>query len=187
MSGCVWQTLSTYSNINIQHFSWMRSFHLLQFKQNQTKLPFLLFFVRLCCRDDLLSMLEFMLVCRALFRNNKGHVYNVPDEQVKQIFNVFDDNHDGFIDRIEFQFCWNHWIRTVILIWLSMVWYYVFISCLHFWWLKPTAVQIISEAIPIEIDHNFFFIVFKTDCTSNKCYFGGWCSKWFHHWFTKHQ
>lgn len=64
-------------------------------------------------RDDLLSLNEFMVICRALFRNDKGHVYIVPDEQIEQIFNVFDTNHDEFIDRNEFQFCWNHWIKTV--------------------------------------------------------------------------
>lgn len=63
--------------------------------------------------DDLLSLSEFMVICRALFRNDKGHIYRVPDEQIERIFNVFDKNHDGFIDRIEFQFCWNHWIKTV--------------------------------------------------------------------------
>lgn len=54
-----------------------------------------------------------MLICRALFRNDKGYVYVVPDEQLEQIFRVFDKNKDGFIDRNEFQFCWNHWIKTV--------------------------------------------------------------------------
>lgn len=63
--------------------------------------------------DDLLSLPEFMLICRALFRNDKGYVYVVPDEQLEQIFKVFDKNQDGFIDRNEFQFCWNHWIKTV--------------------------------------------------------------------------
>lgn len=66
------------------------------------------------CRDDLLSLNEFMVICRALFRNDKGHVYIVPDEKIERIFNVFDTNHDGFIDRNEFQFCWNRWIKTVI-------------------------------------------------------------------------
>lgn len=54
-----------------------------------------------------------MLICRALFRNDKGHIYVVSDEKLEQIFDVFDKNEDGFIDRNEFQFCWNHWIKTV--------------------------------------------------------------------------
>lgn len=63
--------------------------------------------------DDLLSVDEFTLICRALFRNDKGHIYVVPEDQLKQMFAVFDKNQDGFIDRDEFQFCWNHWIKTV--------------------------------------------------------------------------
>lgn len=76
--------------------------------------PFLhSFFVVLPFSDDLLSLPEFMLICRALFRNDKGHIYVVSDEKLEQIFEVFDKNEDGFIDRNEFQFCWNHWIKTV--------------------------------------------------------------------------
>lgn len=66
-----------------------------------------------CFSDDLLSLSEFTLICRALFRNDKGHIYVVPDNQLKQMFAIFDKNQDGFIDRDEFQFCWNHWIKTV--------------------------------------------------------------------------
>lgn len=29
------------------------------------------------------------------------------------MFAVFDKNEDGYIDRDEFQFCWNNWIKTV--------------------------------------------------------------------------
>lgn len=63
--------------------------------------------------DDLLSLAEFTLICRALFRNDKGHIYVLPEEQLKQMFIVFDKNQDGYIDRDEFQFCWNYWIKTV--------------------------------------------------------------------------
>lgn len=58
-------------------------------------------------------MAEFTVICRALFRNDKGHVYVVPDDQLEQMFAVFDKNGDGYIDRDEFQFCWNFWIKTV--------------------------------------------------------------------------
>lgn len=64
--------------------------------------------------DGRLSLTEFTLICRALFRNDKGHIYVVPPEKVEQMFCVFDKNCDGFIDREEFQFCWNYWIKTVI-------------------------------------------------------------------------
>lgn len=101
--------------------------------------------------DDLLSITEFTLICRALFRNDKGHIYVVPQERLEQMFSVFDKNGDGFIDREEFQFCWNHWIKTVSVLKLKY---------LGKWkWNK-----------------NFF----SKDCSSDKRIFGGGCSKWFH-------
>lgn len=66
------------------------------------------------CSDDLLSLSEFTLICRALFRNDKGHIYVVADDQLEEMFVVFDKNHDGYIDREEFKFCWNNWIKIVI-------------------------------------------------------------------------
>ncbi|XP_067626174.1 nicotinamidase [Eurosta solidaginis] len=64
--------------------------------------------------DDRLSLAEFTLICRALFRNDKGHIYDVPKDRLQQIFEVFDTNGDGFIDREEFKFCWNRWIKTIV-------------------------------------------------------------------------
>lgn len=64
--------------------------------------------------DDLLSLDEFALICRALFRNDKGHIYVVPDAHLQQMFAVFDRNADGFVDRSEFQFCWNNWIKLIV-------------------------------------------------------------------------
>lgn len=93
----------------------MRSCLFVGFKQKPQTNLFLFLVKRIYCyRDDLLSLAEFTLICRTLFRNDKGHIYTVPDEQIAQIFNVFDANHDGFIDRNEFEFCWNHWIKTVM-------------------------------------------------------------------------
>lgn len=63
--------------------------------------------------DDQLSLSEFALICRALFRNDKGHIYVVPKDRLEQMFSVFDKNQDGFIDREEFKFCWNNWIKMV--------------------------------------------------------------------------
>ncbi|EDW38557.1 GL12667 [Drosophila persimilis] len=62
--------------------------------------------------DDRLNLAEFSVICRALFRNDKGHIYDVPPERLEQIFAVFDTNADGHIDREEFKFCWNQWIKT---------------------------------------------------------------------------
>ncbi|XP_037730131.1 uncharacterized protein LOC119560647 isoform X2 [Drosophila subpulchrella] len=64
--------------------------------------------------DDRLNLAEFSIICRALFRNDKGHIYDVPAERLEQIFAVFDTNGDGFIDREEFKFCWNQWIKTIL-------------------------------------------------------------------------
>ncbi|CAK1594191.1 unnamed protein product [Parnassius mnemosyne] len=64
--------------------------------------------------DGKLSFDEFRLICKALFRNDKGHIYTLPEEQARHIFQVFDKNDDGFIDKEEFTFCWNHWIKVIV-------------------------------------------------------------------------
>lgn len=63
--------------------------------------------------DDRLSVDEFSLICRALFRNDQGHIYVAEQRQIHEMFAVFDKNVDGYIDREEFKFCWNYWIKTV--------------------------------------------------------------------------
>uniref|UniRef100_A0A1A9WPT5 nicotinamidase n=1 Tax=Glossina brevipalpis TaxID=37001 RepID=A0A1A9WPT5_9MUSC len=42
--------------------------------------------------DGRLNLAEFTLICRALFRNDRGHIYDVPAERLEQIFSVFDTN-----------------------------------------------------------------------------------------------
>lgn len=64
-------------------------------------------------RDGKLDLEEFRLICRALFRNDKGKIYTLEQSRLQEIFKVFDANNDGYIDREEFIFCWNHWIKTV--------------------------------------------------------------------------
>jgi hypothetical protein len=64
--------------------------------------------------DDRLSLAEFTQICRALFRNDKGHIYTMSADSLEQIFPVFDKNQDGYIDRDEFTFCWNSWIKTIV-------------------------------------------------------------------------
>lgn len=58
-------------------------------------------------------MEEFRLICKALFRNDKGHIYPLSEDKAHHVFQVFDKNNDGFIDKEEFTFCWNHWIKVV--------------------------------------------------------------------------
>ncbi|KAK7869347.1 hypothetical protein R5R35_012893 [Gryllus longicercus] len=64
--------------------------------------------------DGFLDEREFSLVCRALFRNDRGKIYNVEPKKVHEMFTVFDKNEDGFIDRQEFIFCWNQWIKKIV-------------------------------------------------------------------------
>ncbi|GBP80135.1 Troponin C, skeletal muscle [Eumeta japonica] len=64
--------------------------------------------------DGKLNLEEFRLVCKAIFRNDKGHIYPLSEERAKHIFQVFDKNDDGFIDKEEFAFCWNHWIKVIV-------------------------------------------------------------------------
>lgn len=64
--------------------------------------------------DGKLNLDEFRLICKALFRNDKGHIYPLPEERARHIFQVFDKNGDGFIDKEEFTFCWNHWIKVIV-------------------------------------------------------------------------
>ncbi|XP_034948815.1 uncharacterized protein Naam [Chelonus insularis] len=61
--------------------------------------------------DGFLSIDEFELICRALFRNDRGKVYNIEENQLKEIFDIFDTKNDGFLDREEFEVCWNRWIK----------------------------------------------------------------------------
>ncbi|KAK9723247.1 EF-hand domain pair [Popillia japonica] len=64
--------------------------------------------------DGKLDLDEFRLICRALFRNDKGKIYTLEEEKLKDVFEVFDQNGDEFIDKDEFVFCWNHWIKVIV-------------------------------------------------------------------------
>lgn len=63
--------------------------------------------------DGKLDLDEFRLICKALFRNDRGKIYGLEEPRLKEVFDTFDVNQDGFVDREEFTFCWNHWIKTV--------------------------------------------------------------------------
>lgn len=64
--------------------------------------------------DGFLDLNEFNLVCRALFRNDKGKIYCMEPKKLQDVFSVFDRNKDGLIDREEFAFCWNNWIKKIV-------------------------------------------------------------------------
>lgn len=60
--------------------------------------------------DGFLSVSEFKLICCALFRNNLGKVYTLEEDQLQEIYSIFDLNNDGMIDREEFEVCINIFI-----------------------------------------------------------------------------
>ncbi|XP_050679588.1 uncharacterized protein LOC126975627 isoform X2 [Leptidea sinapis] len=64
--------------------------------------------------DGKLNLEEFRLICKALFRNDKGYIYPLDEDKARHIFQVFDKNGDGFVDKEEFVFCWNHWIKVIV-------------------------------------------------------------------------
>lgn len=47
--------------------------------------------------DGKLDIDEFRLICKALFRNDRGKIYTLEESKVADIFQVFDQNSDGFI------------------------------------------------------------------------------------------
>ncbi|XP_064112257.1 uncharacterized protein LOC135219421 [Macrobrachium nipponense] len=64
--------------------------------------------------DGFLSENEFGALCRALFRNDRGKPYPVDSNMLNHIFQIFDTNKDHVIDKEEFRFCWQKWIKQVV-------------------------------------------------------------------------
>lgn len=62
--------------------------------------------------DGFLSLGEFEFICRALFRNERGKIYSLEEKQLREIYSIFDLNGDGMLDRLEFEVCWNRWIKV---------------------------------------------------------------------------
>lgn len=50
--------------------------------------------------DGKLDIDEFRLICRALFRNDRGKIYTLEEMKLKEIFQVFDSNSDDFIGKL---------------------------------------------------------------------------------------
>lgn len=65
-------------------------------------------------RDDLLSLVEFGVLCKALFHDSNGRPYNLQSETVHEMFSTFDRDKDGFLDGNEFKYCWKHWIKMIV-------------------------------------------------------------------------
>ncbi|XP_028129167.2 nicotinamidase [Diabrotica virgifera virgifera] len=64
--------------------------------------------------DNKLDLEEFGVLCQALFRNNKGETYELKNEELRDIFTIFDANNDQYIDRQEFTYCWHNWIKVIV-------------------------------------------------------------------------
>ncbi|CAG0900001.1 unnamed protein product [Cyprideis torosa] len=64
-------------------------------------------------QDGLLSVPEFVEMCRSLFRSAEGESYLRDAKEVTGIFALFDENKDGYVDTEEYDFCWNKWIVPI--------------------------------------------------------------------------
>ncbi|XP_069687777.1 nicotinamidase [Periplaneta americana] len=64
--------------------------------------------------DGYLNLKEFETLCRALFRNDRGKIYTMELKKLQDVFSVFDRDKDDLIDREEFVFCWNNWIKKIV-------------------------------------------------------------------------
>lgn len=75
-------------------------------------------------------------------------------EKLEQMFSVFDKNQDGYIDREEFQFCWNHWIKTVMLkILLNFFWSNIDKKCILL--SRTQIVRPINAFLVVDVQNDF--------------------------------
>ncbi|XP_076046627.1 nicotinamide amidase isoform X2 [Oratosquilla oratoria] len=64
--------------------------------------------------DSSLNLAEFWALCRALFRDERGRPYPLESDLVERLFGIFDVNKDKVIDKDEFRFCWQRWIKKIV-------------------------------------------------------------------------
>ena len=57
---------------------------------------------------------EFSALVRALFRNEKGKPYDVDSYMCNELFMIFNQSGDGSMSKLEFEFCWNNWIKKIV-------------------------------------------------------------------------
>nr|ACO14708.1 Pyrazinamidase/nicotinamidase [Caligus clemensi] len=64
--------------------------------------------------DNNLNISEFSSLLKALFRNEKGKPYPVDEQMCNDIFNIFNRQGDGSMNKEEFAYCWNNWIKKIV-------------------------------------------------------------------------
>ncbi|TRY73869.1 hypothetical protein TCAL_05063 [Tigriopus californicus] len=64
--------------------------------------------------DNSLNVNEFTALLKALFRNEKGKSYPLDTYMCNDLFSIFNISGDGSMNKEEFVYCWNNWIKKVV-------------------------------------------------------------------------
>ena len=64
-------------------------------------------------KNDSLSIDEFDRLLKRLFKDKEGHAHYMDESKRKSIFDIFDKSGDELINKNEFSYCWESWIRKV--------------------------------------------------------------------------
>lgn len=64
--------------------------------------------------DNSLNINEFTALLKALFRNEKGKSYPLDTYMCNDLFSIFNISGDGSMNKEEFVYCWNNWIKKVV-------------------------------------------------------------------------
>ena len=64
-------------------------------------------------KNDSLSIDEFDRLLKRLFKDKEGHAHYMDENKRKSIFDIFDKSGDELINKNEFLYCWESWIRKV--------------------------------------------------------------------------
>lgn len=61
-----------------------------------------------------LNIHDFKQLCYALFKSNEGYKYLIRAEKARDLFIIFDKDNDNVINKNEFTFMWNKWIKKIL-------------------------------------------------------------------------
>ena len=64
-------------------------------------------------KNESLSIDEFDRLLKRLFKDKEGHAHYMDESKRKSIFDIFDKSGDELINKNEFSYCWESWIRKV--------------------------------------------------------------------------